>query len=125
MNIFEYASRNKIRFSFKGLISTEELWDLSLENLDSIYKNLNSTVKKLNEDSLLNSKSSEDKLLEVQLEIVKYIFNQKVEEKATKLLEKEKREKKQKIMSIMESKRDQALQNASLEELQHMLDDLL
>ena len=40
-NIFEYAVRNKIRFPFKGMISSEDLWDLTLENLDSIYKTLN------------------------------------------------------------------------------------
>ena len=33
-NIFEYAVRNKVRFPFKGMISVEDLWDLSLTNLD-------------------------------------------------------------------------------------------
>lgn len=46
-NIFEFATRNKVRFSFKGLISVEDLWDLSLTNLDSIYKELNKSQSSL------------------------------------------------------------------------------
>ena len=42
--IFEYATRNKIRFPFKGMISVEDLWELTPTNLDTIYKTLNKQV---------------------------------------------------------------------------------
>ena len=32
-NMFEVATRNKFRFPFKGLISVEDLWELSVDNL--------------------------------------------------------------------------------------------
>lgn len=33
MNLFEIASREKYRFPYKGLISVEDLWDLTLPGL--------------------------------------------------------------------------------------------
>lgn len=35
-NIFEAATRYKYRFPFKGMISVEDLWDLKLQDLDSV-----------------------------------------------------------------------------------------
>lgn len=32
--MFETASRRKYRFPFHGSINTEDLWDLSVQNLD-------------------------------------------------------------------------------------------
>ena len=40
-NIFEAATRYKYRFPFKGMISVEDLWDLKLQDLDSVFKLLN------------------------------------------------------------------------------------
>ena len=74
--IFEYATRNKVRFPFEGMISVEDLWDLSLTNLDSIYKTLNKQVKQSEEESLLSTKASVDTELEVQIAIVKHIVAQ-------------------------------------------------
>lgn len=55
--LFELATRNKMRFPFRGMISVEDLWDLSLTNLDSVFKILNAEAKKSEEESLLNTKS--------------------------------------------------------------------
>ena len=48
--MFEIATRNKFRFPFKGVISTEDLWDLSVESLDNVFKTLNSEMKKTKEE---------------------------------------------------------------------------
>ena len=40
MNIFEQASRSKLRFDYKGNISTEDLWDLDTKKLNVLYKNI-------------------------------------------------------------------------------------
>ena len=123
-NIFEYATRNKIRFSFRGLISVEDLWVLSLTNLDSIYKELNKQSKQSEEESLLNIKTQEDELLNVQIEIVKHIVSVKLAEKEAREKASAKKVQKQKIMSIIAAKQDEALQNSSIDDLQKMLDEL-
>lgn len=123
-NIFEYATRNKLRFEFKGLISVEDLWDLSLTSLDSIYKKLNKEIKQSEEESLLSTKTNVDVELSTKIEIVKYIFNIKSKEKEAKEQAAIQKERKQKIMAIIASKKDEALQNSSIEDLQKMLDEL-
>ena len=123
-NIFEYASRNKVRFPFKGMISVEDLWDLSLTNLDSIYKTLNKQVKQSEEESLLSTKASVDTELEVQIAIVKHIVSVKLAEKEDAEKASAKKAQKQKIMSIIATKQDEALQNSSIDDLKKMLDEL-
>lgn len=83
-NMFEIATRNKFRFPFKGMISTEDLWELSVENLDNVFKTLNSEMKKTKEESLLSTKSKDDEVLELKIEIVKHFVMVKQEEKRSK-----------------------------------------
>lgn len=123
-NIFEVATRSKFRFSFRGMISVEDLWDLSLENLDAIFKNLNSQVKESKEDSLLKVKSEANETLDVMIEIVKHIVSVKLAENEARAKIREKREQKQKILSILSEKQDEELHNKSVEELSAMLDTL-
>lgn len=123
-NIFEYAVRNKVRFPFKGMISVEDLWDLSLTNLDSIYKTLNKQVKQSEEESLLNTKTNVDTELEVQIAIVKHIVNVKLAEQEEREKAVAKNAQKQKLMSIIVAKENEALQNSSIEDLKKMLDAL-
>lgn len=123
-NIFEYATRNKVRFPYKGLITVEDLWDLDVNSLDKIFKVLNSQAKQLNEESLLDEPTKEDELINVQIKIIKYIVGVKLAEKEAREIAKIKKEQKQKIMSIIATKQDEELQNTSIEDLQKMLDKL-
>ena len=120
-NMFEIAARNKFRFPFKGMISTEDLWDLSVENLDNVFKMLNSEMKKTKEESLLSTKSKDDEVLELKIEIVKHIVAVKQEEKEVREKKFLNRERNQKIMSIIAAKQDEQLHNMSVEELQKLL----
>jgi hypothetical protein len=124
VNIFEYAVRNKIRFPFRGLISVEDLWDLSLANLDSIYKSLNKQAKQSDEESLLSTKTNVDTELEIKINIVKYIVSIKLEERKARENETMKKIQKQKIMSAIAAKEDEALQNSSIEDLKKMLNNI-
>lgn len=123
-DMFEKAVKGKYRFPYKGQIAVEDLYDLPLGSLDTVFKTLNAEVKKTDEESLLQTKSEKDDILSTKIEIVKYIFNEKLEEKKNRQEAVERKEKKQKIMQVIATKQDEALRNASVEDLQKMLGEL-
>ena len=124
VNLFEVATRNNYQFPFRGLINVIDLWDLSLTNLDSVFKILNAEVKKSEEESLLNTKSKEDEELSNKIEIVKYIVGVKLVEKEAKEDEKKNREMKQRLLAIKAKRQNEALENLSDEDLDRAIAEL-
>jgi len=124
MNIFEYAVENKLRFPYKGLISAEDLYALSVSDLDTIYKTLKREAKRNGEESLLATKSNDDVALDTKIEIVKYIVEKKLAQVEARKTAAANKAKKEKILSILEEKQDAALKNMSEEDLRKMLDTL-
>lgn len=122
--LFELATRNKMRFPFRGMISVEDLWDLSLTNLDSVFKILNAEAKKSEEESLLNTKSKEDEEISNKIDIVKYIVNVKLKEKRAREDARKNAEMKQRLLEIKAKRQDAALENMSDEDLDKMLAEL-
>lgn len=122
--MFEVATRSKMRFPFRGSQSVEELWDLSVQNLDIIFKTLNSEQKQVQEESLLDTKTKENTELEIKIQIVKHIVSVKLEEAASRQKAKEQKEQKQKLLEIIATKENESLQNKSLEELKEMVENI-
>ena len=120
--MFEVAVRNKFRYPYKGVIATEDLWDLSVQQLDGIFKTLKSQEKKAQEESLLNT--PEDEVLATKIEIIKHIVNTKLEEAQQAEHAKELSDQKQKILNILAEKQDEDLRNKTPEELKAMLEQL-
>lgn len=123
-NLFEIATRKKFRFPFKGQISVEDLWDLSVQNLDNVFKTLNAESKQAKEESLLSIKSDEDAILDAKIEIVKHIVNVKQTEAVQRQHAVAMREQKRKLQELIANKQDAELQGKSIEELQAMLSAL-
>jgi hypothetical protein len=122
--MFEIATRSKFRFPYKGQISVEDMWELSLPALDSVFKALNAQIKQIKEESLLSTKSKADETLEMQIEIVKYIVSVKLAEKEAREKAAVNKEMKQKIMQIKAARQDKALLEASDEDLDKLLAEL-
>lgn len=122
--IFEMAARNKFRFQHKGQLTVEDLWDLPVRELDAVFKTLNKQLKQSEEESLLATKSADDKILEAKIAIVKHIV-------AVKIAEEEQRKnaaavaaQKQKVLGIISEKEDAALHDMSLEDLKKMVAEM-
>lgn len=124
INLFEVATRANYQFPFRGMINVIDLWDLSLTNLDSVFKALNAEAKKHEEESLLNAKSKEDEEISNKIWIIKYIVSVKLAEKKAREDDKKNAEMKQKLLEIKAKRQDAALENMSDEELDKALAEL-
>lgn len=120
-DLFKVAVKKKYRFNYRGLISVEDLWDLSVEDLDKIYKALKSQQRSASEESLLQAVSKEDKELSNKIEIVKTIVMDKLAASDRAKKAAAQRMQNQRILEIMADKQDAALKEKSLEELRSML----
>jgi hypothetical protein len=106
------------------MCTVEDLWDLSLEALDKIYKELNSALKSRDEESLLNKKTAQDEVLSLKIELVKHVFNTLQKEQQERRDAAERAAKKQKIMNLIAEKQDAELRDKSKDELEQMLNEL-
>ena len=127
-NIFEIASRKKIRFQSSGNYAVEDLWDLPLKSnsrasLDSIAIGLNKEIKALGEESFVDEKPLGNEILQLKFDIVKHVIAVKQAENAVRAKAEQAREAKQKILGLIAQKQDQELASKSVEELQKLYDE--
>lgn len=128
--LYKKAAQVKLRIqTCKGLLSVEDIWGLSLANLDASIRSLAPLVKKYQtEDSDLDflssnsdTKSEETSLLELSFEILKDVYITKKEEANAKAKARETKEFNQKIMSLIAEKQENSLKDKSIEELMAMI----
>ena len=131
MSNFEKALRLKLRFdSPSGLLVVEDLWDLPLTstkgraNLDDIARGLNKKLKSGDDVSYVVKERKSDETVQLAFDLVKHVIDVRLAENAAALLEKERAEKKQKIMSIIASKQDESLHSMSLDDLKKLMSEL-
>lgn len=126
--LFEMASQFKFRYPYKGMITTEDLWDLTPTQLDTVYKTLSKELKTLDGDSLIATKSVDDGVkaneLKNKIEIVKYIFASKQQAAELSRMAAANAAEKQKILGVLADMEDNALRNMSKEELLKRLAEL-
>jgi len=123
--MFEKASRLRLRFNYKGLIAVEDLWSLSVENLDNMFKDLNRLLRDRQGESLLEETSRSDPdHLELKIDIIKHIVKVKLEEKKTQEEKLLRLEKKKKILQFISEKQDEELRGKSVKDLEKLLEGL-
>lgn len=130
MNIFEYATRNKLRFaSPRGELTVEQLWDVPLRarggdtfDLNAIARAVNRALKDLSEENFVETtKTAAHVRLETAMIIVKYVIEKKLdEEDAAKKLAANRQEK-EKLLAILAEKQAGKLSELSEKELQRRI----
>ncbi len=126
MNIFERASRDKLRFaSSVGDLTTEQLWDLPLtakENkvdLDKMARGVNRELRSLEEGSFVTLKPDPRKIeMELKLDILKHVIESKIAAKAAAEKAMETAERKRKLLAALSSKEEAQLAGMSKEEIE-------
>lgn len=132
MNIFERASRGKLRFkSSVGMLCTEDLWDLPLTSkgdrpsLDNVARGVFNELKSIGETSFVDDAPNPAKaMFELQLEVVKHVIAAKKEAAENAQKAAEKRQLREKLQAAIAAKQEQALGAADLETLQKQLAEL-
>ena len=122
--MFEKAVRMKLRFNYKGLLSVEDLFDLSVSSLDQIFKSLNAQLKAQKEESLLDVKTEEEDGLALKVQIIKHIVKTKLDEAYARETKALKAEKKQKLLKVISEKKEKVLYDMPVDELEKLVNDL-
>jgi len=123
--MFKKASRMKLRFNYRGWCSVEDLWDLSVEELDDLYKGLKSAqIENSSESLLVNRKSIKNDAIELRVDIVTEIFNEKMKAAEDNENRVEKKKKKQLLLEIISEKENQKLKDMPVEELTKLVNEL-
>lgn len=124
MSLIEVAVRNKYRFQTnQGLVSVEDLYDLPLQSvrgssLDQIAISLNKQIKALGEESFVGDTPVGSVELNNKLEIVKQVIAIKKEQNRLATEAAVKATQNAKIDAIIARKKDTALEEMSIEELE-------
>ncbi len=136
MDIFAQATRKGLRFqTAKGSLSVEDLWNLPVTSkssaavsLESIgadlmrkQKDSDTTGSFFGATSQSRTQAKAKKEVELKIGLVKFIGERLLKEEETRATAAATRANAQRIMELMEKKKDAALEGKSLEELQALL----
>lgn len=122
MDIYKLASQQQLRFqTSRGPLSTEQLWDLGIEELDTLAVNLEKEHEQSGRKSFIVKKSQKDKVAQMKFDIVLDVLNTKIEAEQIAAEIKEKKEHNKKILTIIAEKKDAELKSKSIEELESMI----
>lgn len=125
MSIFEKATRERVRFaSSKGSLCVEDLWQLSLESLNSIAKDTNKELKETEEEDFIGTRPKTNPTLQLKMDILKRIIEVRLEEKETKAKRVERNTKLANLRQLANEKSAEAIQGKSLEEINAMIAEL-
>lgn len=122
MDNFKLASQQKLRFQTnRGSLSTEQLWDLSLEDLDILAVHLEVQHKESGKKSFLVKKSEKDKIAKLRFDVALDVLTTKVEEAQVLAEAQEIKKHNEKIITLISEKQDESLKGKSIRELEKML----
>lgn len=132
MNIFEFATRQKLRFSSsKGDLSVEQLWDLPMKSntgkldLNGIAIGIARQLRDSTELSFVEDRPDPAKReLEIKLELVKHIIATKQADSAAILDAKKIADRKARLTEALDAKQNEALASMSEEDIRKELASL-
>lgn len=125
MSIYKKASQLGLRFkTTKGLLTVEQLWQLSLTDLSNSVKSAKKLLKETDDDELsfLDEVSKVDESVQLTFDILKDVYITKKQELKDIRDRAEKKAQREKILHLIAEKRDDSLRNLSVEELEKLLD---
>lgn len=124
MEIYKIANRQQLRFSTtKGILSVEQLWNLSSTDLSNCVKAVKKILKKSDDDELsfLDDSQVVDKENQLRFDILKDIYLTKKKEAEELRDAASAKQHNQKILALIAEKQEEGLRGKSIDELQALL----
>lgn len=129
-NIWFNAFLEKYRFTTaKGVLSTEDLFDLKMKDLDKLYQDLSMSIDELKGNSLFDNEENVEKMNAIKAltdkkNIVEAIFNyHKAQQEAAQKLAKTKAMKDE-LNEVIAQKQKDELASMDIEQLKEIRDSL-
>ena len=120
--MYKEALQKKLRFKTnKGMISTEDLFDLSLQNLDTLAIMLDRKISEAPKKSFIEELPAEENDDELRFSIVKDVINVKLKARKDNINKAQIDARNKRIAELIAKKEDEALENKSIEELRAMI----
>jgi hypothetical protein len=131
MDLFKKAAKVKLRFATsRGDITTEDLFDLPLVgalSLDTLAMASNRKLREMGDDESFVRKatvgSAVNETESLRLEILKVVIKERQDEADVKSAELAKRQRNDKIKDIIARKKDDALDNMDIADLEKLLEE--
>ena len=105
----------------KGNLSTEQLFSLNITELNDLAVALDEAYEKSKGKSFLETRTTKDKGIKLQFDIVLDILRTKLEASSEATRIKEAKENNAKILAIIEKKTGEAMEEKSIAELKKLL----
>lgn len=123
-NLFIRASKQKLRFATnKGQLSTEDLWDLSLEDLDRLAVKANS-AKETSTMTFIRKRDAKATENNLRFDILKFIIDSKLNDQDVAAKRAETIARKELLKGLLEKKKLEDLSNLSADEIQKKIEEL-
>jgi Lon protease-like protein len=124
-DLFFTAALKKYFFpSPKGNVTTYDLFDLTLTDLNSTAKNINRRLQEEGEEDFINDKTSSNTDLSNRLEIVKAVIQYKKDLRDQAAQAKQRAQERQRLLEVLQSKQEEALASLPIEEIEKRLAEL-
>jgi hypothetical protein len=122
MSMYKQASRLKLRFqTSKGPLTTEQLWDLSISELDKLAVFLEKDYEKSDGKSFVRKSSEKDKVAKLRFDLVLDVLNTKMEEDEAARNASDTKAHNERILALIAKKKESALESLTVEELEKQL----
>ena len=122
--MYKKASQLKLRFTTtRGLLSTEQLWDLTPAILKAAIETQYDAVKGSTSGLDFLGETPVDSVEQLKFDILKDVYLTKKAAAEEAKIAAEKRAKRKQIMEIIARKQDEELNGKSIEELNKMLEE--
>lgn len=123
--MYKKALKMKLRFATtKGKLTTEDLFDLSLTDLNNIAIALDKKLSETPRRSFISDITPDTEEDELRFNIVKDVINTKLIERNSAQAAKAKAAEKAQLLEIIHRKKNQAMENMSIAELEAKLASL-